>query len=372
MKKENKNNKIKIDRRAFIKAASAIGLGVATNLNEKRPSMAQTSYSGEKIDMFPHILPKKYNDELLKKSRPNYNLEANRLRPALTDLNLRFKTLDKFEGLKQVLTLGSPPIEFAVSPRDAIDLARLANDEMAELVNKFPDKFIAAVASLPMSDIDASLRELDRAIKDLRFKGIQIFSSINGKPLDSPEFLPLYEKMVQYDLPIWIHPARDREIPDYPGEKVAKYGLFVAFGWPYETSMAMGRLVYSGVMEKFPTLKFIAHHCGAMIPFFSVRIPVLEAAGPGEIMKLTKPPVQYFKRFYGDTVLGGNTPALMCGYGFFGADHMVFGTDYPYPGPFPGDLNVESIIKAIDRMNITEEEKAKIFSKNPRRLLKLT
>jgi predicted TIM-barrel fold metal-dependent hydrolase len=124
----------------------------------------------------------------LKKSRPCYNLGNNGLKPALVDLDLRFKTMDKFEGLKQVLTLAAPPIEYAVSPKDAVDLARMANDEMAELVNKYPDRFVAAVASLPMSDVDAFLREAERAIKDLKFKGIQIFSSINGKPLDSLDF----------------------------------------------------------------------------------------------------------------------------------------------------------------------------------------
>ena len=367
MKKKTEKNQLQgMDRRTFLKVGSALSLGVAT-LSAPRLTSAQKKDSNEKIDIFPHILPRKYNEALLKKSRPCYNLEANRLRPALVDLDLRFKTMDKFEGLKQVLTLGAPPIEFAVSPRDAVDLARMANDEMAELVNKYPDRFVAAAASLPMSDVDASLRETERAIKELKCKGIQIFSSINGKPLDSPEFLPLYEKMAQYDLPILIHPGRDKEVPDYPGEKSAKYALFVAFGWPYETSMAMGRLVYSGIMEKYPNLKLIAHHCGAMVPFFSVRIPVVAAAGEGEIMKLTKPPMEYFKRFYGDTVLGGNTSAMMCGYTFFGADHMLFGTDYPYPG----DVLLDAVIKAIERMNITEEEKTKIFSKNARRILNL-
>jgi predicted TIM-barrel fold metal-dependent hydrolase len=364
-----KNQSQGMDRRTFLKAGSAITLGVAASLSTPGSTLAQKKDLAEKIDIFQHILPRKYNEALLKKSRPCYNLEANRLRPALVDLDLRFKTMDKFEGLRQVLTLGAPPIEFAVSPKDAVDLARMANDGMAELVNKYPDRFVAAVASLPMSDVDASLREADRAIKELKCKGIQIFSSINGKALDSLEFLPLYEKMSQYDLPIWIHPGRDKEVPDYPGEKSAKYALFVAFAWPFETTMAMGRLVYSGIMEKYPNLKLIAHHCGAMIPFFSARIPVVAQAGEGEIMKLTKPPVEYFKRFYGDTVLGGNTSALMCGYAFFGADHMVLGTDYPYPGEIKG---LEAVIKAVGRMNISGEEKGKIFSENARHLLKLS
>jgi aminocarboxymuconate-semialdehyde decarboxylase len=219
-----------------------------------------------------------------------------------------------------------------------------------------------------MNDVDAALREGERAFKDLKCKGIQVFSSINGKPLDSPDFLPIYEMMTKYDLPILIHPGREREVPDYPGEKAAKYMLFVMFAWPFETTLALGRLAYSGVMEKYPNLKIVAHHCGAMLPFFSARIQMVEAAGEGEIMKLTKPPEQYFKRIYGDTVLGANTSAMMCGYNFFGADHMVFSTDYPYTG---ADFGVAAVIKGIEGMNITNEEKAKIFSKNVRQLLKL-
>jgi len=105
-----------------------------------------------------------------------------------------------------------------------------------------------------------------------------------------------------------------------------------------------------------------------MIPFLTARI-ASQPFQDGEIMKLTKPQVEYFKRIYADTVLGGNTAAMMCGYNFFGADHMVFSTDYPYPG---ADLGVAAVIKGIEGMNITNEEKAKIFSKNVRQLLKLS
>ena len=357
-----------MDRRTFLKTGSAIGLAAAATLGAPGVTSAQKRDSGEKIDLFCHILPPKYNEAFVKKARRGFNFEANASRPQLANLDLRLKTLDKFEGLKQVLTLGAPGVESAFPPGDVVDMARMANDGMAEIVNKYPDRFVAAVASLPMSDVDAALREAERAFKDLKCKGIQVFSSINGKSLDSPEFLPIYEMMTKYDLPILIHPGREREVPDYPGEKAAKYMLFVMFAWPFETTLALGRLVYSGVMEKYPNLKIVAHHCGAMLPFFSARIQTVEAAGEGEIMKLTKPPEQYFKRIYGDTVLGANTSAMMCGYNFFGAEHMLFSTDYPYTG---ADLGVEAVIKAVERMNVADEEKAKIFSKNVRQLLKL-
>jgi len=119
-------------------------------------------------------------------------------------------------------------------------------------------------------------------------------------------------------------------------------------------------------MEKYPTLRWIAHHCGAMIPFLTARIAP-QPLQDGEVMKLTQSPVEYFRKIYADTVLGGNTASMMCGYAFFGADHMLFGTDYPYPG----DAAHEAIIEAIGRMEITAEEKAKIFSKNAKQLLKL-
>src|SRR4030042_1429176 len=152
---KKKDDQVKqMDRRSFLKASSAIRLRAAPNPGTPGFSPAQEKESGEKIDLFPHILPRKYNEALLKKSRPNFNLEANRLRPALVDLDSRFKAMDKFGGLKQFLTLGAPPIEFAVSPPDAVDLARIANDEMAELVNKYPDRFVAAADYLPMNHSD--------------------------------------------------------------------------------------------------------------------------------------------------------------------------------------------------------------------------
>jgi predicted TIM-barrel fold metal-dependent hydrolase len=174
--------------------------------------------------------------------------------------------MDKTEGLMQVLTVSLPPLETIPDKKKALALARLANDEMAELVLKYPDRFAAAIACLPMNDIDAALIEVDRTIKDLKFRGVQVFTPVNDKPLDSPEFFPLYQKMTEYNLPILIHPHRDTDYADYRTEKESQYSLNTLFGWIYETSTAMIRLTYSGVMEKYPGLKIITHHAGAMIP----------------------------------------------------------------------------------------------------------
>lgn len=315
----------------------------------------------QSIDIFTHILLPKFKEALDKKGKYSFYQELNRIAPALVDLDARFKMMDKYEGIKQVVSIASPPVEMVFDTASAIEVSQMANDELAELVSRYPDRFIAAIACLPMNSIDAALIETDRAIRELGFKGVLIYTPADRKPLDSPEFMTLYEKMCQYDLPIWIHPARDRDTPDYPGENRSKHAVFQSIGWPYETTVAMCRLVFSAVFEKYPNIKFITHHCGAMLPFFAPRIGLYRRDW------LSKVPIEYFQMFYGDTALHGSLPALKCGYDFFGADHIVFGTDMPYIG-----IEVISqTISNIESMDISDSDKKKIFQGNANRLLRL-
>jgi predicted TIM-barrel fold metal-dependent hydrolase len=332
-----------------------------------------------KIDIFTHILPEKYKEALYQKADSRFYSgrwdHVIKGTPALSDLDNRLRLIEKYEGLAQVLTIASPALEESASPEDAVYLAKLANDEMAELTVKYPDKFVSAVACLPMNDMDATLEEVDRAINDLKFKGVQVYTPVDGKPLDSPEFLPLFEKMSGYDLPIWIHPARGRAIPDYRNEDHSKYYIYQMFGWPYETTVAMVRLVFSGMLEKYPGLKLITHHCGAMVPYFSERIVVGQDYAELHLnakwkQALSKPPIDYFRMFYGDTALNGNSAGLMCGYDFFGAGHIVFATDFPYDDE-EGERFTREVIRAVESMTIPDEQKRMIFEDNARKLLHL-
>ncbi|MBW1801633.1 MAG: amidohydrolase [Deltaproteobacteria bacterium] len=322
------------------------------------------------IDVYSHIMPPKYRKAMSEVSMKEPHLP----RPALHDIEERFRVLDTYEGIVQVLTISLPTPEKIADSSKTVDLAKLANDEMAELVLKYPKRFVAAIACLPMNDMDAALKELDRAVNDLRFRGVQISTPLNGKPLDSPEFLPMYEKMHEYNLPIFIHPDREITQPDYEGEDLSKYYIYCLWGWPYETTVAMTRLVCSGVLEKFPGIKFITHHCGAMVPYFEERIigfyDLFEMRA-GLRLPLRKPPIDYFKMFYNDTALYGNTSALMCAYDFCGADHIVFGADMPLGDSQMGYRNYRQTIEAIDQMDISEDEKKMIFQGNARRLLRL-
>jgi predicted TIM-barrel fold metal-dependent hydrolase len=328
-----------------------------------------------KIDIFPHILPVKYKEAFQKVNKSEVFIKMHNIIPTLSELDYRFRIMDEYDHLMQVLTLSSPPVENFADPKQSASLSKLANDEMAELVVKYPDRFAAAVACLPMNDMNAALDEVDRAINDLHFRGVQIFTPISDKPLDSAEFLPLYEKMSQYDLPIWIHPQREMDYPDYRTEKTSKYAVHSMLGWVYETSSAMVRLVLSGILEKYANLKFIVHHGGAMIPFLNRRVASFIDFSATRLENrilehISGPPIDYFKMFYADTAIYGNTAGLMCSYDFFGAQHLLFGTDMPYDSQFGLTFTGETI-KSIEQMAISDAEKKMIFEDNARGLLHL-
>ena len=315
------------------------------------------------IDIFAHVLPGRYREILEKRTQSiNFYMKMNEQVRELSDIEARFRIMDMHPGMRQVLTLASPPLEEVITDAKSVrDLSKMANDQMAELVAKYPDRFVAAVASVPMVDIDEALSEIDRVIIDLNFKGIQIYTPCNGKALDSPEFMPLYEKMSEYDLPIWIHPARDRAIPDYEGESHSRYGLFMLVGWPYETTLAMCRLVFGGVLEKQRKIRFVAHHCGAMVPFFAPRITAQRRPW------LPDNTIKYFRMFYCDTATVPSLPSLACTLAFFGSDHMMFGTDMPYAS----SAVIAQTLSTIDSLEIADREKKRVLKDNAITLMRL-
>jgi len=330
------------------------------------------------IDVFTHILPPKYLSERNKRVSVSFTSQYAKYpvaNPGLTDLNIRFRIMDQFKDLVHILTIAGPNVESITRPEDAVELSRIANDEMAELVAKYPDRFVGAVASLPMTDVDAALREADRAIRELSFRGVEIFTDINGKPVDSPEFLPLYEKMEQYGLPVLLHPRRENLKVDYAGEKISKYLIYTNFGWPYESSVAMARIAFSGIFHKCPGLKVLTHHAGGMVPFFAGRIDLSHdfnriRMGYQYDPPLQKAPLDYYRMFYCDTAIQGNTPALMCAYAFFGVNHMLFATDMPYDDQL-GERATRVTIQGIEEMDIPASHKKMIFEDNARSLFRL-
>jgi predicted TIM-barrel fold metal-dependent hydrolase len=333
-----------------------------------------------KIDVYNHIFPKKYFEKMIE-VKPTHKDIGKRVRniPFLIDLDVRFRVLEEFgDDYRQVLSVAAPPLEILGNPDITPELAKIANDEMAGLVEKY-DRFVGFTASLPLNNIEASVAETHRAVTQLGANGIQIFTSLGGQPWDQPQFLPIFEAITEYDLPIWVHPTRTAAFADYVTEEKSKYEIWWTFGWPYETSAFMARLVFSGYFDKFPNLKIITHHMGAMVPYFEGRV------GPGwdqlgartsdedlsVILKsLKKRPLDYFKQFYADTALFGSVSGTKCGLDFFGTDQVLFASDAPFD-PEKGPGYIRQTIKIIEELNITPEERGKIFQDNAVQLLKL-
>jgi uncharacterized protein len=241
--------------------------------------------------------------------------------PFLHDTDTRFRMLEEFgDDYRQILSLSSPPLETINTDRQVtLDMSRLANDSMAELVRQHPSRFPGFLASLAMNHPDAAVRELERAVTGLGALGVQIFSNVNGSPLEDPQFFGTFEAADRLGIPIFLHPARAASHPDYRGEQKSKYEIWWTLGWPYETSAAMHRLVFSGLLDRLPNIKILTYHLGAMIPFFEGRMgPGLDQFGCrtsdddyGALLKsLRHRPLEYFKLFWADTAVfwieGGN------------------------------------------------------------------
>jgi uncharacterized protein len=338
-----------------------------------------------KIDAFCHIFPQAYVDRL--DSLPDTPAARNiRQRstgiPAMLDLDLRFRQLEEFgDDYRQVLSIPAPPAEDLGSPEVSREIARAGNEGLAELVRDHPERFAGWVACMPMNDVDATLAEIDYAVGELGANGIQIYTHVNGHPLDEDRFEPIWQRMAELDRTIWVHPSRGPSWADYPTEERSKYELWWVFGWEYDTAIFMARMVLSGVLERHPTLKFLIHHGGSMVPHFSGRIgPGLDQLGARtppdqkgdvETYPLSKRPYDYFKMFYVDTALFGAAHAIRCSLDFFGVDHTVFASDSPFD-PEKGPGYIRSTIANIEELGLSDADQRALYEENARRVLNVT
>ncbi len=338
------------------------------------------------IDAFNHFFPKRLWDRMLASEGAARDI-GKRMRgiPAIYDLDERFRIMDLFKdkNYTQVLSLGMPPLDAMGPPELATEFAKLGNDGLAELVAKYPDRFPGYVAALPMSAPDAAVKEAERAITQLGANGFQIHTNVNGAPLDEARFFPIFETIAKHGKPILLHPSRGADMPDYKTEAKSKYEIWWTFGWPYETSAAMSRLVFSGLMDRLPNLNVVAHHLGALVPYLEGRV------GPGwdqlgartsdedlkttVLAKLKKRPLDYFKDFYADTAVFGSRAATVCGLEFYPTEKVVFASDCPFD-PEKGPGYIRATIKVLESIEMPLDKREKISFRNAAQLfgIKLT
>lgn len=334
----------------------------------------------KKIDVFTHIWPRPYYDALLKVTgnMTNITMRSEKV-PMMTDLDARFRVMDQFDDYCQILSLASPPLELIATPEEAVELSRIGAEAMAELCARYPDRFPGFIATLPMGAPDEIVASATYAVEELGACGVQIYSNVAGQPLDRPAFVPLFDYMAGRDLPIWIHPARGADFPDYLSEDKSLYEIWWTFGWPYETSAAMARLVFSKLFDRLPDLKIITHHGGGMIPYFEGRVgPGWDQLGARTsdtdytllLNELKRRPIDYFRKFYADTATFGSRMATLSAIDFFGADHVLFASDAPFD-PEGGPMYIRDTLRILDNLDIDAAQRRKIYQDNAIALLHL-
>ncbi len=336
------------------------------------------------IDFQAHIFPEAYIEEL-KRIDGAVILEAPDPHSGLTyfydkklrcrintatfqgqNIERRLSHMDKLGIDVHVLTIPAPGAD-RFEGKGAVGLAQIANNAVAEIARKYPKRFIGFF-TLPTCSIQDSLDELERSVNELGLKGFGCFANLNGRPLDREELFPLYERLAQYKLPVYIHPTAPL-CTEVTGIDIMPT---LIFGWAFDSTVAMTRLVYGRVLERFPEINFVVADVGGVLPFFAQRAINIYSGRTEEIRQrygLKENPLDSFRRFYVDTA---DHPALTlkCVKEFFGADRLVLGTNYPY-GPEEGCVLVKNSLKAIEGLELNEEEKEKILGVNAQRILGL-
>src|SRR3954466_765468 len=324
------------------------------------------------IDAFNHFSPKRYFDALVESPAGQKDI-GKRVRgiPALYDLELRLKVVDQFPDYTQILSLGLPMVDRLWGPDKSPEMSKIANDGLAEVCAKHPDRFVGYSAVVPMNAPEAAAKEAERALKN-GANAVQLGTNVNGKPIDGKEFWPLYEVIEKSGRPILLHPARSREMIDYQGEEKSKYEICSVLGWPFETGVTLSRFIFSKIMDTYPNLKIVSHHLGGVVPYLEGRIGhsfdqmgVRTSDEDYEALRksLKKRPFDYFKDFYGDTAIEGVRGPMICGIDFFGADRVVFASDCPFDKE-KGPGYIRSTIAVLESLDLKPADREKISYKN--------
>ena len=269
--------------------------------------------------------------------------------PPMTDPAKRLEDMDRVGIDVEVISLSTPNIFFADANRQP-EVARILNDAYAELIAAHSKRF-KGFASIPMDNPDAALRELHRAIDELKLNGVVLLSNIQGRALTAPEYRPFFEEADRMSLCIFLHPM----IPVY-SEPFKEYVLGPLVGFPFDTTLAVARMCFAGMLRELPNIRWIIGHLGGAIPYLMERLDNGYRDFAECRVNIDELPSVYLKRLYYDTVTFSSYNLRMA-RDLVGVDHMVMGSDYPH---LLG--SIERSVSSIEDMSIPEVEKQRIFS----------
>lgn len=323
-----------------------------------------------KVDAYCHFAPPALLDYLEKATgQPHPFRGLFRARPILTDAAKRVAFMDAHKLDASVLIplpwLETAPVVWQNASK-ATEAARLCNNEIAKVVQSAPDRFFG-VALLPTTEPQDMVRELDRAVDELGFVGGMIAVGPTARRVDDERMNPLWERAAKRDVPIWLHPSRPINYPDYVDETVSKDLDWQTMGWLHDTSTAMTRIVFAGLFDKYPNLKIVTHHHGALIPLFAGRMEAGYRSFENDGMRfqtpISRPYTAHFRKFYCDTATFSYEPlVLLQAFQFFDKGRMLFGTDTPMDAA-PGEF-VANSTRSVESLHASKNEKARIFAGN--------
>jgi predicted TIM-barrel fold metal-dependent hydrolase len=255
-----------------------------------------------------------------------------------------------------VLTVNIPGPEL-LTPELGVRGARICNEYLAELCARHPGRFVG-LATLPLQDMPSAMAEYRRAIHELGLRGIFLFSHIAGKPLDAPEFAPLYAAAERDGVPLVLHPT----VPTW-ADAIKDYAMIPMVGLMVDTSFAMLRLILSGTLERHPDLLVVHPHCGGVLPYLMPRIEEQTEVKRRGREHIRKPPGEYYRNVYLD-IVSPSALAMEFAYRSSRPDRLLFGSDHPW-------VKIEAILEHFNRLQIPDAEKAMILDENPCRLFRI-
>ncbi len=325
------------------------------------------------IDIHCHFFPKGYLELIDREGQP-FNLTLcrdregrlrcnikGRLHPPLepfSEPELRLKAMEAKGVRTEVVSLSSWPNVYWAGSRLGAELSRAVNEGYRDLATAYPGRFVG-IASVPLQDVGAAVKEAERAVGEFGLKGVMAGTNINGRYLDHPDFLPFLEAVEALGVPLLIHP-----IPHAARELTEEYFLFNLLGYPLESTLVLSRLIFSGCLERFPGLRFILVHGGGIFPYLRGRLErgyqAVEDCRSGGC----RPPGEYIERFYFDTVVF-RPEILRFLVETVGREHVLLGSDFPYDSQDPEPL------KTLEEAGLSEEDQRLISEENARSLLKL-
>jgi aminocarboxymuconate-semialdehyde decarboxylase len=330
-----------------------------------------------KIDIWTHVLSPTYMNHLERdgrQGRASFFL-AQRV---IHDVDFRASVMDAYGDYRQVITPMPAPLLFdaeALASPALAEMVRRNNEELAEIAARYPDCFAGHVAATPIADPDAATEEAIRCVRDLGALGVQLEADAVSFPLHEDRYKPLFAAMDELGAAVWLHPCRTPERPGF-APSTGSFLLFFAFGWTFDTTITVSHLIFSGLYDRHPNLKLIAHHGGGLIPHFSGRIemmPLLAGLDPNGSLRealdrLQRKPIDYYKMLYVDTAMFGGEHAVRCVVDFFGPDRVLFGTDTPFDAQGGSYFIPRTTRDVEDAIDNTADRDA-IFEGNARRTL---